>query len=74
MAEKRNNRGEWGGVPAFSKIGMTGCPVSKKYGGLGLDMITYALAIEQIGMEGSSLYTFFSTHTSIGQMLLQLQE
>ena len=67
LAENRNDRV----VPAFSKIGMTGCPVSKKYGGLGLDMTTYALAIERIGMEGSSLRTFFSAHTSIGQLVLQ---
>jgi alkylation response protein AidB-like acyl-CoA dehydrogenase len=58
-------------VPAFGKIGMLGCPVSKKYGGLGYDMLTYALAIERIGEEGSSLRTFFSAHTSIGQLVLQ---
>lgn len=58
-------------VPAFGRIGMLGCPVSKKYGGLGYDMLTYALAIERIGEEGASLRTFFSAHTSIGQMVLQ---
>jgi len=58
-------------VPVFGKIGMLGCPVSKKYGGLGYDMLTYALAIERIGQEGASLRTFFSAHTSIGQLVLQ---
>ncbi len=58
-------------VPAFGKIGMLGCPISKKYGGLGYDMLTYALAIERIGEEGASLRTFFSAHTSIGQLVLQ---
>jgi alkylation response protein AidB-like acyl-CoA dehydrogenase len=58
-------------VPVFGRIGMLGCPVSKKYGGLGYDMLTYALAIERIGEEGASLRTFFSAHTSIGQMVLQ---
>jgi alkylation response protein AidB-like acyl-CoA dehydrogenase len=58
-------------VPVFGKIGMLGCPISKKYGGLGYDMLTYALAIERIGEEGSSLRTFFSAHTSIGQLVLQ---
>lgn len=67
LAEKLNDRV----VPAFAKAGMLGCPISKKYGGLGLDMLTYALAIERIGMEGSSLRTFFSVHTSIGQLVLQ---
>lgn len=67
LAERSNDRV----IPAFGKIGMLGCPVSRKYGGLGLDMLTYALAIERIGREGSSLRTFFSVHTSIGQLVLQ---
>jgi alkylation response protein AidB-like acyl-CoA dehydrogenase len=58
-------------IPAFSKIGMLGCPISKKYGGLGYDILTYVLALERIGREGNSLRTFFSAHISIGQMVLQ---
>ncbi len=58
-------------VPIFGPIGMLGCPVSRKYGGLGYDMLTYSLAIERIGMEGASLRTFFSVHTSIGQLVIQ---
>jgi len=67
LEEKLNDRV----VPVFGKIGMLGCPISKKYGGLGYDMLTYALAIERIGEEGASLRTFFSAHTSIGQLVLQ---
>jgi len=58
-------------VPEFGKIGMLGCPISRRYGGLGYDILTYVLAIERIGEEGNSLRTFFSAHTSIGQMVLQ---
>lgn len=58
-------------VPAFAKIGMLACPISRKYGGLGYDMLTHALAMERIGEEGASLRTFFSVHTSIGQLVLQ---
>ena len=58
-------------VPEFSKIGMLGCPISKKYGGLGYDMLTYCKTLERIGEEGNSMRTFFSVHTSIGQMVLQ---
>ncbi len=58
-------------IPEFRKIGMLGCPISTKYGGLGYDIITYVLALETIGEESSSLRTFFSAHTSIGQMVLQ---
>jgi alkylation response protein AidB-like acyl-CoA dehydrogenase len=58
-------------IPEFAKIGMLGCPVSRKYGGLGYDVLTYALALERIGQEGSSMRTFFSVHTSLGQLTLQ---
>ncbi len=58
-------------IPEFAKIGMLGCPISKKYGGLGYDILTYALALERIGREGNSLRTFFSAHISIGQLVLQ---
>jgi alkylation response protein AidB-like acyl-CoA dehydrogenase len=67
LEERVNNRV----VPVFGGLGMLGCPVSKKYGGLGYDMLTYALAIERIGQEGASLRTFFSAHTSIGQLVMQ---
>jgi alkylation response protein AidB-like acyl-CoA dehydrogenase len=58
-------------IPEFGKIGMLGCPISRRYGGLRYDILTYVLAIERIGEEGNSLRTFFSAHTSIGQMVLQ---
>lgn len=58
-------------IPEFGKIGMLGCPISKKYGGLGYDILTYLFALERMGREGNSLRTFFSAHTSIGQMVLQ---
>jgi alkylation response protein AidB-like acyl-CoA dehydrogenase len=58
-------------IPEFSKIGMLGCPISTRYGGLGYDILTYIMALERIGEEGSSIRTFFSAHTSIGQLVLQ---
>ena len=58
-------------VPVFSQIGMLGCPISSEFGGLGYDMLTYCLALEIVGEQGSSLRTFFSAHTSIGQLVIQ---
>ena len=58
-------------IPFFNRIGMLGCPISKEYGGLGFDILSYLLSLERIGEEGSSMRTFFSCHTSIGQMVLQ---
>lgn len=67
LEEKHNDKI----IPIFSEIGMLGCPISKEYGGSGYDILTYLLSLERIGREGSSLRTFFSAHTSIGQMVLQ---
>ncbi|MGI0065453.1 MAG: acyl-CoA dehydrogenase family protein, partial [Nitrosotalea sp.] len=67
LDEKINDRV----IPEFGEIGMLGCPISEKYGGLGYDILTYLFAIERIGREGNSLRTFFSAHVSIGQMVLQ---
>ncbi|MGH9921376.1 MAG: acyl-CoA dehydrogenase family protein [Nitrososphaerales archaeon] len=58
-------------IPTFAPTGMLGLPISKKYNGKGVDALTYALALEGIGREGSSLRTFFSCHVSIGQLVLQ---
>lgn len=58
-------------IPFFNRIGMLGCPISREYGGLGYDILSYLLALERIGEEGSSMRTFFSCHTSLGQMILQ---
>jgi len=67
LEEKSNDRV----IPEFGEIGMLGCPISKKYGGLGYDILTYLFAMERIGREGNSLRTFFSAHISIGQMVIQ---
>ena len=58
--------------PFFAKAHMLGLPVSRKYGdGQGADMVTYALAVERIGREGTGLRTFFSVHMALGQMTIQ---
>jgi len=56
----------------FGKAHLLGLPVSRKYGdGQGADMVTYALAIERIGREGTGLRTFFSVHMALGEMTVQ---
>ncbi len=58
--------------PVFAKAHMLGLPVSRKYGdGQGADMVTYALAIERIGREGTGVRTFFSVHIALCQLTLQ---
>jgi alkylation response protein AidB-like acyl-CoA dehydrogenase len=56
----------------FGKARLLGLPVSRKYGdGQGADMVTYALAIERIGREGTGPRTFFSVHMALGEMTVQ---
>ncbi len=58
--------------PVFSKAHLLGLPVSRKYGdGQGADMVTYALAIERVGREGTGLRTFFSVHMALCEMTVQ---
>jgi alkylation response protein AidB-like acyl-CoA dehydrogenase len=58
--------------PVFAKAHMLGLPVSRKYGdGQGADMVTYALAIERIGREGTGVRTFFSVHIALCQLTIQ---
>jgi alkylation response protein AidB-like acyl-CoA dehydrogenase len=58
--------------PVFSKAHLLGLPVSRKYGdGQGADMVTYALAIERIGREGTGVRTFFSVHIALCQLTIQ---
>ncbi len=59
-------------VPIFKKAQLLGLPISRRYGdGQGADILTYALALERIGQEGTGVRTFLSGHVSLGQMTLQ---
>jgi alkylation response protein AidB-like acyl-CoA dehydrogenase len=59
-------------IPFFSRAHLLGLPISRKYGdGQGADLVTYALAIERVGREGTGLRTFFSVHMALGQMTIQ---
>ncbi|MHB2035264.1 MAG: acyl-CoA dehydrogenase family protein [Nitrososphaerales archaeon] len=60
-------------VPAvFKEAHLLGLPIDKQFGdGQGADALTYALALERIGREGTGVRTFFSGHISLGQLTLQ---
>jgi alkylation response protein AidB-like acyl-CoA dehydrogenase len=59
-------------VPIFRKAQLLGLPISRRYGdGQGADILTYALALERIGREGTGVRTFLSGHVSLGQMTIQ---
>jgi alkylation response protein AidB-like acyl-CoA dehydrogenase len=59
-------------IPLCKKYSLLGIPVRKEYGGRGADSFSYARALDRIGMEGTGVRTFFSGHTSIGQVPIQM--
>jgi alkylation response protein AidB-like acyl-CoA dehydrogenase len=58
-------------IPLCRRYNLLGIPVRKEYGGRAADSLTYARALARIGMEGTGIRTFFSGHTSIGQVPIQ---
>lgn len=54
-------------VPLAKKHNILGMIVPVELGGRGADTVTYAKALARIGREGTSVRTFFSGHTSIGE-------
>ena len=59
-------------APIFRKAQLLGLPISRRYGeGQGADVLTYALALERIGQEGTGVRTFLSGHISLGQVTVQ---
>ncbi len=59
-------------VPILRKAQLLGLPISRRYGeGQGADVLTYSLALERIGQEGTGVRTFLSGHVSLGQITIQ---
>jgi alkylation response protein AidB-like acyl-CoA dehydrogenase len=59
-------------LPIFKKAQILGLPISRRYGeGQGADILTYALALQRIGQEGTGVRTFLSGHISLGQLTIQ---
>ncbi len=59
-------------LPTFKEAQLLGLPISRDYGeGQGADALTYALALERVGREGTGIRTFFSGHVSLGQLTVQ---
>ncbi|HYB67823.1 MAG TPA: acyl-CoA dehydrogenase family protein, partial [Candidatus Acidoferrales bacterium] len=59
-------------IPLCKKYRILGMPVRKEYGGREADALAYTRALDRIGMEGTGIRTFFSGHTSIGQVPIQM--
>lgn len=53
-------------IKKLADIGMMGIPYPKKYGGAGLDVISYAIAVEELSRVDGGTGVILSAHTSLG--------
>jgi alkylation response protein AidB-like acyl-CoA dehydrogenase len=50
----------------MAEIGLAGIPVSEDFGGAGMDILAYAIAVEEIARVDGSLALTLAAHTSLG--------
>ncbi|MED4464392.1 acyl-CoA dehydrogenase [Metabacillus fastidiosus] len=53
-------------IKKMGLLGLMGIPISEKYGGAGLDFISYIIAIHEISKVSPALGVILSVHTSVG--------
>ncbi|QBD84948.1 acyl-CoA dehydrogenase [Clostridium tetani] len=53
-------------IKNLAKMGMMGIPYAKEYGGAGLDVISYAIAVEELSRVDGGTGVILSAHTSLG--------
>jgi Acyl-CoA dehydrogenases len=53
-------------VAGLGKMGVMGIPYPKEYGGMGLDVVTYAIAVEELSKVDGGTGVILSAHTSLG--------
>ena len=56
----------------MGKLGFLGAPVPQKYGGAGMDYVSFALLIEEISRGSSSVRTTISVQTSLSETTVML--
>ncbi len=53
-------------IKEFGKMGLLGIPYPKEYGGLGKDIISYAIAVEELSRVDGGTGVILSAHVSLG--------
>lgn len=53
-------------VQKMGRLGLMGIPYPKQYGGAGLDMVSYAIAVEELSRVDGGTGVILSAHTSLG--------
>lgn len=62
----KENRFPKEAVEKLGKMGYMGIPYEKKYGGAGLDVLSYAIAVEELARVDGGAGVILSAHTSLG--------
>jgi butyryl-CoA dehydrogenase len=62
----RNDEFPWDLVKRMTELKLLALYVPEKYGGAGLDVLTYAIAVEEIGRVCGSTGIFLAAHSSLG--------
>ncbi len=60
------SRFPWESVRAMAERGWFGIPIPRKYGGMGKDYLSYALAVEELARVDASHSITVSAHTTLG--------
>ena len=55
-----------GAVKTLAKMGLMGIPYPKEYGGAGLDVLSYAIAVEELSRVDGGTGVILSAHVSLG--------
>jgi alkylation response protein AidB-like acyl-CoA dehydrogenase len=53
-------------VDKMAEMGLMGIPIPEEYGGLGMDFISYIVAIEELSKVSATVGVILSVHTSVG--------
>jgi len=56
----------------MAALGFLGAPVPEKYGGAGMDYVSFALLVEEISRGSSSVRTTISVQTSLSESTVML--
>ena len=59
-------------VDEMRKMGLFGLNVPEEYGGAGLDMLSYAIVVEEVSKACASCGVLISAHTSLANGLISL--
>ena len=62
----QNNEFPMDAVKKMAELGMMGIPYPKEYGGAGMDVMSYAIAVEELSRVDGGTGVILSAHVSLG--------